>query len=153
MLNEALHMAKNQLPSVINLCNIYCSQTYLASTGNIETTILQLKKGLTGKLSDARDRVRKEKKLCILEPMVEKESHWIAKARKLCEKWETPGTRKHLQVLKKDGFVESKWKNVENICRNEKLLEINKVPVESYFKAYRDQLFPVSRPFTLISCG
>ncbi|KAK4580487.1 hypothetical protein LTR86_000690 [Recurvomyces mirabilis] len=138
-LNEALHQANVQIPSLLNSFELYCSKTHMARKSEIEQLILQPVPELQAYMQSLSQKLRIDAKHYVLAPMSADEDIWVDQARKLCTEWAWKYEKGQLNILRKEGFVTGTKKKPE-INWNLQLIKINEEPMTVYFHNLQNRM-------------
>jgi hypothetical protein len=131
-LNEALHLANVQLPSVINYVELYCSRTHMDRKDEIEK-ILRVPMARTNKvLKNATEKFEEEMRRTVLNPMKVVEVRWTKQARALCKAWGKKHVKDQLSILKRHGHKQGRGKNATGVNWNAELIGIGEGDVEQF---------------------
>lgn len=131
-LNNVLHIARTQLPSLINSFELYCSKTHMARKSEIEKIVHWPKGQLPSILDQYYQRLKEQLTVNILSPMTNDEHEYCADARRLCAEWTLRHSRDHLKIMQKYGCKKGTKKTGPDIDWNAQLMKINSDALEDY---------------------
>jgi hypothetical protein len=146
-LNDALHLAITQHPSLINSFELYCAKTHMARKNEIEAIILQPKEYVRVHAKNTLEKLRLLVKQQILSPMKIDEAKWAQEARNLCRTWAMRHAKDHLQIMKKSGFKKGSKKAGPDVNWNAELVAILKQRIEEYFRNFHMAFLPQEDEF------
>lgn len=138
-LNETLHFAEIQLPSLINTVELYCSQQHMARKGEIEAIVLEPKNNVRAIVHSVLEGLKEQASKTILHPMKHNETEWIKAARKICRDWTNKYNGK-LAILKKDGYEKGK-KGAQEVNWNAELSQIGLECLDDAFQGFQKASF------------
>ena len=144
-LNDALHLAETQLPSLINSLELYCAKGPMASKDEIEAIIATQREYVKGSTGLVTEKLNTEVHKCIWKPMRNYESQWIKEARDIRRGWKMtlPTLRKHgYKMNRKKGETDTRW--------NAELLKYRRGDIE---ELYSDLLKATIPPFDELKDG
>ncbi|KAK5137114.1 hypothetical protein LTR08_001123 [Meristemomyces frigidus] len=136
-INDVLHIATVQLPSLITSFELFCSKTHMARKNEIEEIVLQSKKRLRTILIETYDKLKHELDVKMLNHMKTDDPKWTSAARKLCTVWARQHTKEHLRLLQKNGFKKG-TKNTGwlDIDWNTQLMKIHREHMDRYIRDF-----------------
>ena len=146
-LNDALHLATTQLPSLINSFELFCAKTHMARKNEIEAIILQPAEDIRVNARNLMTTLRGHVKQQILNPMKFDETKWAQEARVLCRTWASLHAKDHLQVLKRYGIKKGSRRAGPDVNWNAELASIHKDRLEEYFRNLHTALLPQEEDF------
>lgn len=148
-LNDAIHLANVQIPSLINYVELYCSKTHLARNEKIEAIVLQPTDDLRTMLEDVKNKLKSVVLTSLLKRMEILEHDWVQEAKAPCNKWLDRHLFKgeDLLLFKRHGNKKGRKKapSKPDVCRNRELLQIPDIKdeMEECFKELQNGLLPI----------
>lgn len=142
-LNQAQHLAKTQIPSLVSFFSLYCAKTHFGRKKENEAHIMEPVARLPDVMDEIKEKLKETLKRRVLNPLRFHESSWVTEARKLCRKWAVTHRKDHLTVMKREGFKRGVLRlSKPDICWNADLLEAADTDkaMEEYFHNLLNEL-------------
>lgn len=131
-LNQLHHMVDRQLQTIFKFFELYVSKTHMARKDEIEAIVVGPQDSAPNAVCRFFCQLHTQIDQEILAKIKDQELDWTDEAGELCQEWAKVGSRKHLELLKKDGRKEGRGRT-SGVSWNAELVSLRSGEVRGFF--------------------